>query len=517
MKPILPQYDVINKVRNLEQGKESIREYYERTNNSFIVELGYRDKTKDVTLSEGELIWLAFVIEKWIKGVKSTRLFDYLANKPVKNLFDAYIIAERKMLKEERKLRQKKERKLQMEYQVALQQLQEFVDIGLVNGVSTVRTQKLYESQSILEEQQPILKEINEAVDITDTETPAKPTASESVKWTIAPKSLPKPLLDTSSVDESPPVLEQIRPEMSETSADAVDSSDTGAMDEILTSGPRKWPALTPTLPEIPVVNESPSVLEQMPCDLPEINGIVDTSDIESTDEILASGPGKWIAPARMEVFGYTSTSDEALKNPPASDTESASDNSFGWSRCCTVDMEVLNQEVFALAAMYDAFSKNPPALSPEDLEISVAMDMPSPKHLMDMDGPAIEAFDSGTAMGATSKNPSIQQTEDSETTEEASDSAHSVYELPALPAFDLSLEIDFEAYTTDVETPSFVWSRSSTIPIGSSISSVSTCTSASGVAFITADVTLDSIETAKTVDTVDTDFYGGAVFVLLC
>ena len=56
MKPILPKYDVINKIRNLKQDKESIRKYYERTNNFFIVELDYRDRTKDVTLSEEKLI-----------------------------------------------------------------------------------------------------------------------------------------------------------------------------------------------------------------------------------------------------------------------------------------------------------------------------------------------------------------------------------------------------------------------------------------------------------------------------
>ena len=182
--------------------------------------------------------------------------------------------------------------------------------------------------------------------------------------------------------------------------------------------------------------------------------------------------------------------------------------------------MKILNQEVFALTVTFDAFLKNPPALSPEDLEISIAMDMPSLKHLMDMDGSAIEAFDSDTAMGAPLKNPSIQQTENPETMEKTSDSAY-IYELPALPAFDHSIDIDFEAYTiatSIIEPPaassrsfrglalrhnSFGWSRCSTNPIGRRTSSISACTPVSDVTSITtSDVT--------SIEIVDVDFYGG-------
>ncbi|KAG7004348.1 hypothetical protein G7Y79_00026g059320 [Physcia stellaris] len=453
----------VAKLIDMQQGQnETVRKYYLRIH--------------DALVTTGDDILLSTVIRNWINGLNNKKLARHLVGRSttMQSLFDAYTIAERK-------LRQKEERRRQKEDQLALQQqLQDIVDREVA------RTQISYESLHFLEQIRPEVLEICTAADITDTETPARSTASEYAKWIIASTSLQKPSPEVSFVDESLPIL------------------------------------------------------EQMPCNLSEINDDVDTNDTESIDEVLASGPGKWIAAtAGKEVFGYTSTSDEAAKNPPAPDTESASDTSFGWSRCCTVDMEVLNQEVFALAAIYDAFSKNSPALSPEDLEISVAMDMPSPKHLMDMNGPAIEAFDSGTAMGATSKNPSIQQTEDSETTEKTAVSAFidstsdsvCTYELPALPAFDHSIDIDFEAYTiaTSVVQPSvassrtfrdlalrhnsFGWSRCCTNPIGSR-TSVSTCTSApavtattSGVAFITSDVTLDSIETAKTVDT---DFYGG-------
>ena len=167
---------------------------------------------------------------------------------------------------------------------------------------------------------------------------------------------------------------------------------------------------------KVSIVNEFSSVLEQTSCDLPEIStDIENSSHVETTDEVLASGPGKWIA-------------------------------------------VVAGKEVFDSAVTFDEVSKNPLALSTEDMEISVATDMSSLKHLMDMDGSATEAFDSGTTMGASLKNSSAQHIEDSETTEKTSVSAFtdftsdsvSSYELSALLAFDLSIAIDFEIYTVD-------------------------------------------------------------------
>ena len=188
IKSILSQYDAINKIRNLKQNKESIRKYYERINNFFIVELDYRDKTKDITLFEEKLIWLTFVIEKWIKEVKSTKFFDYLANKFVKNLFDAYIITKRKMLKKKRELRQKKERKFQKKYQVTFQQLQNFVDRDV-----------FYESSFILKQQRFTQTKINIAVNITNIEF-AKLTISEFVKKIIVSSNLQKTSLEINIV-----------------------------------------------------------------------------------------------------------------------------------------------------------------------------------------------------------------------------------------------------------------------------------------------------------------------------
>ena len=604
MRSVLPKYNVIKKARNIKQGSESIQEYYERINNSFIVELGYRDRTEDVTLSEGELIWLAFVIEKWIRGVKSTKLFDYLADKPVDNLFDAYTIAERKLQKEERK-RQQKEEHIRLQ-----QQLQKIVDHD-TNDVSNVQTQKPYESLSILEEQQAILKEISTAVDITNTETPAKPTASESVKWAMTstslqwsspetsfvnkspsislerpyqtqencsgsssrtppPAHISKPWLTqnwrarpspkASIVDESPPVLEQMPCNLPEINATIVDISDTESMAEILASGPVKWSASTTGLQtpllEASLIDESPPVLEQIRPEISEISvAIVDSSDTESTDEVLASGPDKRIAASaeEKEVFDSTVTLHAISKSPPVLHIEKDIEAVEAPDKACAesiVDVETLNQEVFALAAIFDAFSKNSPASYSEDTEISAAVDISSLEHLTEQDDSTAEAFDSTTATGESLKNPSIQHIEDPETMEKTSKSAftdsasESAYiyklpalpafdlsididfdpvkthtkeqipcettcELPAFPAFDLSIDIDFEAYTTDTETESFGWSRSCTGSISHCTSSVSTCTSVSDVDSITSIVT--SIDTDVTsINVMNKDFYEG-------
>ena len=108
--------------------------------------------------------------------------------------------------------------------------------------------------------------------------------------------------------------------------------------------------------------------------------------------------------------------------------------------------MKILNQEIFALVVVFDAFSKNSFALFFENLKISIAMNMPSLKHLMNMNDSDIEIFDSDIAMNAFLKNSSIQQTENSETMKK--NSALIFYELSALSAFDLSIDIDFEIYT---------------------------------------------------------------------
>ena len=359
-----------------------------------------------------------------------------------------------------------------------------------------------------------------------------------------------QPLPESSLVDESPPVLEQIPCDLSEISTAIADSSDIMSIDEILASGPRKRPAPTTTLPETIVVYESPPVLEEIQLSISEISPATeDNSDTEVIDEILASGPCKWTAASaeKEEVFDSSVTFHAQLKSPSAphivEDTEAVEAPNSAIAECF-VDVEILNQEVFALAALHDTFSKSPPASYSEDIEISAAVDMPSHEHLTEQDGSAIEAFDSDTELGAPSKNSLIQHTEDSETMEKTSvsaltdsasylsDSAYT-YELPALPAFDLnidldfdfctidtetvkphakeqttcelpalstfdlSIDVDFNSFAIDTKTESFGWSRSCTSSISRRTSSVSTCTTS-----IDTDVT--------SIETMDKNFYEG-------
>ena len=398
---------------------------------------------------------------------------------------------------------------------------------------ASFETGTVYESPPVLEQIQPEISETStDIVDPSDTESADEILASGPRKW-------PTPittLSETTIVYESQPILEETPCSLSEINATTVDSSDIEPMDEILASGPGKWPAPITTLPETIAVYESPPVLEEMSCNLSEISTATeDSSDTESIDEILASGLRKWTTAlaAEKEVFDSTVILHATPKNQPAPHIEKDTCiEAVGLNNApakSIVDVETLGQEVFALAALFDIVSKNPPTPYSEDTEISAAVEMPSHEHLTHEDGSAIETFDSDTALGAPSENPLTQHIEDLETLEK--DSVY-IYELPAIPAFDLSIDIDFAAYTTDsvvtnsvIQAPvtsprrkmqlspfrglalrnkSFGWSRSSNSSIGRRTSSISTCTT------ISSDVTLNSIETAKTEDIVDTDCYEG-------
>ena len=387
--------------------------------------------------------------------------------------------------------------------------------------------------------------------------------ASGPSRWPAPTTTLP---ITISAVNESPPMLEKIPCNLSGISTDIMNLGNIESTDEILALGSRRWPAST-LLPETTVVNkslpvlqekpyqmqenrsvssprassssrvskpwltqnwrarpkktidESPSVMEESTCnlpescivditnnpgkkvaseftptsmqkpsfetrtayeslptledipsDLPEINAsIVDISETESKkDEVLASGSSNWnAAAAEKEVFDSTRTLHATSKSPPAPHIEK--DIEAEEVAESIVDVETQNQEVFALAAFYDTISKNPTAPYSEDTEISTAVDMPSLEHLTNEDSSATEAFDYTTAIGAPLKNPSIQHTEDQETLEKNS---VYTYELPAFPAFDLSIDIDFEAYTTD-QVASDVTYSSSYSPVTPSISPV--------------------------------------------
>ena len=108
--------------------------------------------------------------------------------------------------------------------------------------------------------------------------------------------------------------------------------------------------------------------------------------------------------------------------------------------------MKILNQKIFALIALYDAFVKNSLV---ENMKISIAMNMSFFKHLMNMNDFDIETFDFDIAMSAFSKNSSIQHIQNSKTLKKNS---IFIYEFSALSVFD-SIDIDFNAYTIDIET----------------------------------------------------------------
>ena len=295
-------------------------------------------------------------------------------------------------------------------------------------------------------------------------------------------------------IDMSQSILEQIPCDLPEISTSIYSSSHT--------SESVKWTTAPTSLqqpsPDISIVNESQPILEELPCNLSETNAdIMNTSDTESVDEeILVSGPRNWTtAPAEKEVF--------------------------------------------ALATTYSASSKSPPAVRVKDIELPIPVDMPSPEHLTTENAPVTEAFDPDTAIGALSKSPSIQHTEDPETTEKTSVSAFidsasdtaCTYELPELPTFDLSIDIDFSAYIIDTEivnsppaSPSrrkmqlspfrglalrhnsFGWSHSSCISsIDRRTSSISTCTSRRTSLISTCTT---SIPDTSFIETPDTEFY---------
>ena len=127
--------------------------------------------------------------------------------------------------------------------------------------------------------------------------------------------------------------------------------------------------------------------------------------------------------------------------------------------------MKILNQEIFVLIVIYDAFSKNSFTLFLENLKILIAMNMSFFKHFMNMNDFAIETFDFDIAINAFLKNSSSQQIENSETMmtisisifiDFISDLIYIFYELFAFFVFDFNIDIDFKIYTIDIESFSF-------------------------------------------------------------
>ena len=117
--------------------------------------------------------------------------------------------------------------------------------------------------------------------------------------------------------------------------------------------------------------------------------------------------------------------------------------------------MKTLNQKIFDCAVTFDEVSKNSFASFIENMKISIAMNMSSLKHLMNMNDFDIETFDFDFAMNAFLKNSSSQHIENSKTMKKISDSI-CIYLLFALLVFDFSIAIDFEIYTVDTSVIQF-------------------------------------------------------------
>ena len=99
-KPVIFRSEVVDRIHDIKQNKdEVIKEYYERVNDFFIVEIGCKDNTKEVTLNDVERMWISIIIDNWIKGFDNHKLrvkmrARYLSGE-FKSLLGAYIAAER--------------------------------------------------------------------------------------------------------------------------------------------------------------------------------------------------------------------------------------------------------------------------------------------------------------------------------------------------------------------------------------------------------------------------------------
>ena len=198
---------------------------------------------------------------------------------------------------------------------------------------------------------------------------------------------------------------------------------------------------------EINIVYESSLVLKKMSCDLSEIStAIVNASDDESIDEILASESRKWtIASAKKKIFILIAIYEAFSKNSTVFDIET-SNNSFAQD---IVDMKISKKKIFESTRISAQKSKNSFVSYFKHIEISIAVNISSLEYLINENDFAIETFDFVTELDAYAKNPLIQHTENSETMKKTSNSIY-IYELSALSVFDLNIDINFEIYTID-------------------------------------------------------------------
>ena len=150
-----------------------------------------------------------------------------------------------------------------------------------------------------------------------------------------------------------------------------------------------------------------------------------------------------------MKIFDFVIAFAKNSKNAFAFDIEILN-NSFDWNRFYIVDnVKILNQKVFVLTVMYDAFTKSSFASFIENMKILIAMNMSSFKHFININNFVIEIFDFDIAINVFSKNSSSQHIENSKTSKKNS---ICIYELFVFFVFDFNINIDFEIYIIDID-----------------------------------------------------------------
>ena len=247
-------------------------------------------------------------------------------------------------------------------------------------------------------------------------------------------------------------ILKKTSCSLSKINATIVNSSDIESMNEIFAFESDKWFASITTLFEIIVVYESSLVLKKMSCNLSEISTATEnSSDIESIDEILVFEFRKWtiVFVAKKKIFDFTIILHATSKNQLASHIEKNIDAIVlnKSSVESTVDVKTLNQKIFVLIVIYDAVSKNSFASYFENIENSIIVNIRSHEHFISENDFATQIFDSDIEIDAFSKNSLIQHIENSKTLKKNS---IYIYELFAFSVFDFNIDIDFDIYTID-------------------------------------------------------------------
>ena len=294
--------------------------------------------------------------------------------------------------------------------------------------------------------------QMQEKCSVSSPRTSTPPPAHTSKPW-LTQNWRARPLLETCIDDQSPPVPKNVTCSSSESCNEDI----TNTPGKPVASKSTNWPistSLQKSSPKASIAYESPPVLEQIRSEISEIDATtMDSSDTESTDEILASGPRKWIVvAAEKKIFDSISILAVISKSPSAShiekniETVKISNNSFDQN---IVDVKISKKKIFEFIMLFDEESKNSLASYFEYIEISIIVNMSSQKHFINENDFVIEIFDFDIELNSFSKNSLIQHIENSKTMKK--NSIH-IYEFFAFSIFDFNIDIDFNFYSIDIE-----------------------------------------------------------------